>query len=82
VSDDRDTPLIWNETAVTITGLNKKGTGIFFPMGLDSPNHTRSSPSGTFLFCATSSESATDKKKFDTSGKSPASVHRRGHRFV
>jgi hypothetical protein len=24
VSDDRDTPLIWNETGVTITDSNKK----------------------------------------------------------
>jgi hypothetical protein len=80
VSDDRDTPLMWNETAVTIIDLNKKGTGIFFAMGLDSPNHTRSSPSGTFFFCATSSESAMDKKKSDPSGKSPASHHHRGNR--
>jgi hypothetical protein len=37
VSDDRDTPLIWNETVVTITDLNKKTTEIFFYMRLDTP---------------------------------------------
>jgi len=56
VRDDRDTPLIWNETAVTIADLNKKGTGIFFAMGLDSRLTLNPARRARFLSCATSSE--------------------------
>jgi hypothetical protein len=32
---------MWDETAVTITDLNKKGTGIFLQRGLDSPSQEK-----------------------------------------
>jgi hypothetical protein len=39
---------MWDETVVTITDLNKKGTGIFFQRGLDSPH--REKPDGQINF--------------------------------
>ena len=51
VRDDRDTPLMWDET---VTDMEVIWVGreaeIFFAMGLDSPNHTKSSPSGVMFF--------------------------------
>jgi hypothetical protein len=49
--------------------------GISFPMGLDSPNHTKSGPSGTCLFLREVIRLLDGNGKFETSGKSPASVH-------
>jgi hypothetical protein len=47
VRDDRDTPLLVGRDGDGYAGdLGRHGTGIFFAMGLDSPNHTKSSPSG------------------------------------
>jgi REP element-mobilizing transposase RayT len=43
-------------------------------MGLDSPDHTKSSPSGSGFFSRRHSQSRW-KAKFDTSGKSPARAH-------
>jgi hypothetical protein len=47
VRDDREPPLRWDETAriseVIWVGQEAK---IFFAMGIDSPNHTKSGPSG------------------------------------
>jgi hypothetical protein len=34
--------------------LGRRGTGKFFAMGLDSPDHTKSSPSGSGFFYTTS----------------------------
>jgi hypothetical protein len=50
-------------------------------MGLDSPDHTKSSPSGAF-FLRGVVRALGGNEKFDTSGKSPASVHHRGNWFA
>jgi hypothetical protein len=62
--------MIWSD-------LGFRKTRIFFPMGLDSPDHTKSSPSGVrFLYGVILHRDG--KEEFDTSGKSPAPVdHRR-----
>jgi hypothetical protein len=51
VRDDRDTPLVVGRDGDGYAGdLGSHGTEMFFPMGLDSPNHTKSSPSGARFF--------------------------------
>jgi hypothetical protein len=50
-------------------------------MGLDSPNHTKSGPSGARFFQDVIRHRH-GKEKFDTSGKSPASVHHRRDSLV
>jgi hypothetical protein len=42
--------------------LGRRGTGKFFAMGLDSPNHTKSSPSGGEISYTTSFVIATANK--------------------
>jgi hypothetical protein len=59
---------------VTITGLNKKGTRIFFPMGLDSqitPDLARRADD----FLTWLHPPRDSGKKFDPSGKSLACLH-------
>jgi hypothetical protein len=50
VRDDRDTPLQWDETGADMpviwVGVKAK---IFFAMGIDSGDHTKSSPSGAIF---------------------------------
>ena len=47
VRDDRDTPLKWNETDTDMPVIwVGREAEIFLAMGLDSPNHTKSGPSG------------------------------------
>jgi hypothetical protein len=51
VRDDRDTPLKWDETAMDMPVIwVGREAEIFFSMGLDSPNHTKSSPSGAVFY--------------------------------
>jgi hypothetical protein len=51
VRDDRDTPLLWDETGADMQMIwVGREAGIFFAMGLDSPNHTKSGPSGAGFF--------------------------------
>jgi hypothetical protein len=55
VRDDRDTPLLVGRDGDGYAGdLGSHGTGIFLAMGIDSPNHTKSSPSGAGVFGVTS----------------------------
>jgi hypothetical protein len=64
-----------------IGDLGQREMRIFFPMGLDSPNHTKSGPSGARFFQDVIRHRH-GKEKFDTSGKSPASVHHRRDSLV
>jgi hypothetical protein len=51
VRDDRDTPLEWDETEADMPVIwVSREAEIFFAMGLDNPNHTKSSPSGVVFF--------------------------------
>jgi hypothetical protein len=51
VRDDRDTPLQVGRDGSGYAGdLGCRETEMFFPMGIDSPNHTKSSPSGAVIF--------------------------------
>jgi hypothetical protein len=51
VRDDRDTPLLVGRDRDGYgSDLGRHGTEISFAMGLDSPNHTKSSPSGVVFF--------------------------------
>jgi hypothetical protein len=47
VRDDRDTPLLWDETEADMQVIwAGREAEIFFTMGLDSRDYTKSSPSG------------------------------------
>jgi hypothetical protein len=51
VRDDRDTPLMWDKTAMDMPVIwVSREAAIFLAMGIDSPNHTKSSPSGATFF--------------------------------
>jgi hypothetical protein len=51
VRDDRDTPLKWNETGADMPVICVgREAEIFLAMGLDNPNHTKSSPTGAGFF--------------------------------
>jgi hypothetical protein len=56
VRDDREPPLKWDGTAAIneVIWVERKAK-IFFTIGLDSPNHTKSSPLGADVFSAKSS---------------------------
>jgi hypothetical protein len=42
---------MWDETAMDMPVIwVRREAEIFFAMGLDSPNHTKSSPSGAMFF--------------------------------
>ena len=45
--DDRDTPLMWDETAWSIAMIRISENQNIFSYGAGQPNHTRSSPSGS-----------------------------------
>ena len=64
VRDDRDTPLlVGRDESGYADDLGRRGTGIFFAMGLDSPDHTKSGPSGARFFGTTSSAARMDRAR-------------------
>jgi hypothetical protein len=77
VRDDRDTPLVWDETVWLIAMAAISENQNIFCYGLDRADHTRSSPSGTIFLVRHRRQSRRPGKsweKLDTSGKSPGAV--------
>jgi hypothetical protein len=63
---------VWDETAQSIAAAGISENQNIFPMGMDSPNHTKSSPSGSRFVLDAAIGHRDSGGKFDTSGKSAA----------